>query len=317
MKKIGCAGILVADLFCGPIPALPSEGALLAVGPMPSMAGGCAANVAVDLVKQGLSADVAGCVGEDAGAEMIRRYLGERGVGVSGLSSAKDWPTSQTVILLIEGQDRRYLHNFGANSAFTAQALPKSWLDSLDLFYVGGMYAMPGFSSAQLAETLRYCRQRGITTVVDVVISESSPPGSDWVEWLPYADWFLPNDDEGKLLTGATDPEAQLEAFARLGANGVLVTLGEKGLLAMTKGKCWRAAAHRSDKSIDPSGAGDAFTAGWIAGMASGQDIPGRIAYGAALGMSATLAIGTTAGVFTAEEATTFMESHKLDIREI
>lgn len=61
MADVGCAGILVADTFCGPMKALPREGQLLAVAAMPSHAGGCAANVAIDLAKQAIVADVVGC----------------------------------------------------------------------------------------------------------------------------------------------------------------------------------------------------------------------------------------------------------------
>ena len=36
MADVGCAGILVADTFCGPLKQLPAEGQLLAVDSMPS-----------------------------------------------------------------------------------------------------------------------------------------------------------------------------------------------------------------------------------------------------------------------------------------
>ena len=314
MKKIGCAGILVADTFCGPMAALPRPGSLLAVDSLPSMAGGCAANVAVDLVRQGLEADIAGCVGEDAAAEMVRRYLAEHGVGLSGLRTTPEWPTSQTVILLVEGEDRRYIHLFGANSAFSS--LSEEWLSGLDVLYVGGMYALPGFSPKQLGEALRFCRRRGIISVVDVVISSGNRPDAGLSEWLPYADWFLPNNDEAELLTGVSETGAQLEAMAALGARGVVVTRGADGLAVLAEGRTWEATAHRLGPCVDPSGAGDAFTAGWIAGLARNLDIPDRIAYGAALGYSATQAVGTTAGVFTAAEAEAFMRGHGLEIRE-
>ena len=52
MVQVGCAGILVADTLCGPVEALPRPGQLLAVEDIPSKAGGCAANVAIDLARQ-------------------------------------------------------------------------------------------------------------------------------------------------------------------------------------------------------------------------------------------------------------------------
>ena len=87
MAEVGCAGILVADTFCGPMKRLPAEGELLAIQQMPSKAGGCAANVAIDLAKQGMSADVCGCVGADASAEVLLQTCGRR-ASVAGRSIA-------------------------------------------------------------------------------------------------------------------------------------------------------------------------------------------------------------------------------------
>src|SRR5689334_17576864 len=109
MPDVGCAGLLVEDTFCGPLPALPQPGALALLEDMPVRAGGCAANVAIDLAKQGIGVDVAGCVGQDSAAEMLSKTFEAQGVGASGVVRMAQHPTSKTVILLIEGEDRRYL----------------------------------------------------------------------------------------------------------------------------------------------------------------------------------------------------------------
>ena len=124
MADVGCAGILVADTFCGPMERLPREGELLAIDHMPSKAGGCAANVAMDLAKQGISADVCGCVGADASADVLLQNMQAAGVGCRQVQRLDSHPTSKTVILLVEGQDRRYIHVFGANAAFDVQRIP-------------------------------------------------------------------------------------------------------------------------------------------------------------------------------------------------
>src|SRR5215472_13295603 len=121
--QVGCAGLLVEDTFCGPIAALPAEGGLLVLEDMPVTAGGCAANVAIDLAKQGMAVDVVGCVGRDGGGEVIIRTLETQRVGCSLVRRVDGYPTSHTVILLIEGQDRRYLHAVGANQAFSVEQI--------------------------------------------------------------------------------------------------------------------------------------------------------------------------------------------------
>ena len=81
MAQVGSAGILVSDTFCGPMRELPHEGQLLAVDEMPTKAGGCAANVAIDLARQGITVDVAGCLGTDASAKVLLNSLEAHGVG--------------------------------------------------------------------------------------------------------------------------------------------------------------------------------------------------------------------------------------------
>src|SRR6516164_7140450 len=101
-----CAGIVVADHVSSPISHLPAAGELVLADQLLLTIGGCAANVAVDLVKLGVSADVFGRIG----AEM----LAERQVDVSALQVTPDRDTSQTLIVNVAGQDRRFVHTFGA-----------------------------------------------------------------------------------------------------------------------------------------------------------------------------------------------------------
>ena len=117
MAEVGCAGILVADTFCGPMRALPREGQLVAIGPFRRSIGGCAANVAIGLARQGVGVEVVGCLGRDSPAKMVVAGLSEQGVGCDRIVRIGDHATSETVILLVEGQDRRYVHVFGVFSS--------------------------------------------------------------------------------------------------------------------------------------------------------------------------------------------------------
>src|SRR5215469_2597540 len=107
MTRIGCGGILVKDTFCGPLTALPRPGELVAVDAIKTKAGGCAANVAIDLRKQNLSVDLVGCVGRDGAGETLAKALQAGGVNCDRLFYTPYYPTSETVILLVEGEDRR------------------------------------------------------------------------------------------------------------------------------------------------------------------------------------------------------------------
>jgi sugar/nucleoside kinase (ribokinase family) len=314
MADVGCAGILVADMFCGPMKELPREGELLAVDDMPAHAGGCAANVAIDLAKQGVSVDVAGCVGHDPSANIVTMEMKENRVGCDHVAQAPNLPTSKTVILLVHGQDRRYIHTFGANAAFTVDHIQRDWVAGLKVFYLGGLFLMPSFRTLEFLDLLKFCREQGVVTVVDVVIPQHVKGMADLAPLLPYIDYFLPNDDEAQALTGCKQPTDQLKVFLAAGAGTVIVTCGREGSLAAGKGECWRSGIFPM-QVVDPSGSGDAFDAGIITGILREWDLPKMVQYASALGASAVRSLGTTQGVFSASEAEAFLAANHLETK--
>ena len=66
--------------------------------------------------------------------------------------------------------------------------------------------------------------------------------------------------------------------------------------------------------SVDPSGSGDAFAAGVITGILHRWDMSDILRYAAALGASATTAIGTTDGVFTASTAQSYLDKTRIRV---
>jgi sugar/nucleoside kinase (ribokinase family) len=302
MARIGCAGILVKDTFCGPIQTLPRQGELVAVDAIRTRAGGCAANVAIDLRKQSLAVDLVGCLGRDAAGETLVKELQAAQVNCDQLVYTTEYPTSETVILLVEREDRRYLHAFGANQVFTVSHIKRDWLAELDVFYLGGLFAMPGVVTNELLTLLTFCREQKVITVVDVVLPTNFKRAAEMEKLLPYVDWFLPNDAEAAVLTGQTDPLEAISVFRSWGAHSLVVTLGERGAIGMRRDECWRCNAYPW-QTVDPSGAGDAFASGLITGITNGWDFPRSLVYASALGASATRAVGTTDGVLTNVQA--------------
>jgi len=315
MAEVGCAGILVEDTFCGPVAALPAEGALMVLQDMPVKAGGCAANVAIDLAKQDIAVDVAGCVGEDSAADFLLKTYRGQCVGASRVVKVPGHRTSQCVILLVEGQDRRYLYAPGANSVFAVEHISREWIAQLQVFYLGGLFVLPRIDPAQLAELLAFCRKSGVRTVVDVVIPHDLRGMSSLKSLLPLIDVFVPNDDEARAFTGLTDPSDQLNAFEHAGAHTVIITRGGQGSVAGCGGKRWRCGAYQM-KVVDPSGSGDAFTSGVIRSLLMGWDMPRTLQYASAVGASVTRAAGTTDSLFSAAEAEAFIREQPLAITE-
>lgn len=316
MADVGCAGILVEDTFCGPMASLPDEGTLLALHEMPVRAGGCAANVAIDLAKQGVSVDIVGCVGRDSAADFLLHTYAAHGVGHSRVVQVEEHGTSRCIILLVKGNDRRYLYVDGANKVFSAEHISRDWLARLKVFYLGGLFVLPGFDPNGLVELLKYCRAKGVRTVVDVVVPQDVRGMTALERLLPYIDVFVPNEDEARVFTQVANPLDQLRVFEAAGARTVIVTCGGQGLVARSEGKTWRCGTY-SMQVVDPSGSGDAFTSGVIRGVLCGWEFPKTLRYASAIGASVTRAAGTTDSVFSASEAERFVADYPLSVEEL
>ena len=314
MADVGCAGILVADMFCGPMKQLPATGQLTVLNAFPTRLGGCAGNVAVGLAKQQISVDVVGCVGADAQAQVIVKAMQAAMIGCDQIATVADEPTSQTVILLVEGEDRRFIHVFGANKRFSIGQIHRNWVRSLKVFYLGGLFVLPGIDMDELIDLLRFCRQHQVTTVVDVVVPERFEPDNTTLQnVLGHVDYFLPNDDEAEHLTGQTDPDQQIRTFQAWGVGTVIITRGQDGLTAGGAGKLWRCGVYPTEV-VDPTGGGDAFAAGVITAAVGNWPMPKLLAYASALGASCTRKVGCTDGVLTRRETESFCRSHELAI---
>jgi sugar/nucleoside kinase (ribokinase family) len=310
-----CAGIVVADHVSSPISHLPQAGELVLADQLMLTIGGCAANVAVDLVKLGVHAGVVGCVGDDVFGRIVADMLRERQVDVSGLLVKVGMDTSQTLIVNVKGQDRRFIHTFGANAVFEAGDIPLD-RDDIGVLYLGGYLLMGKVEPAKLAQVFRQAQARGMRTVLDVV----TPGPADYLPRLevvlPHTDVFLPNDHEGKLITGKDDALSQAELFHQMGAKTVIITQGDKGSVLVTDGLRLRAGAY-SMPFIDGTGGGDAFAAGYMAGMLLGWPPEECLRIGSAVGASCVRAIGTTTGVFTRAECESFLLDNPLHIERI
>lgn len=304
-------GILVADIFVPPIARLPEAGELVSTEDFLVQPGGCAANTAIVLGRLGVPATVVGRVGEDLFGELVERYLGERGIDTTGVLLTPAQGTSKTVALSVVGDDRRFFHTFGANGSLTAEDISPTALEEAEVVYVGGYLVLPALRQRELAERFRHAREHGTTIVLDVVVPTDHEGLSldDVRELLPLADFFLPNEDEARSLTGAADPREQAERILEAGASTVVVKRGASGALVRSSAEAFELSAPPID-AIEPSGAGDAFAAGLIVGLLEDWPLERCVRYASVLGASACTALGCYAGAFTREEADAFLAAH-------
>jgi sugar/nucleoside kinase (ribokinase family) len=310
-----CVGILVADLFVPLLERLPAPGDLIATDDFLLQPGGCAANTAIALRRLGVPVAVCGRVGDDLFGVHVEADLVARGIDTTLVSRASGYGTSKTVVIPVAGEDRRFIHTFGANAALTAGDVTSAALEAAEVVYVGGYLVLPALDQDQLAERFRVARAGGATIALDVVAPTGRSLSLDAVRaLLPLTDYFLPNDDEARALTGERDPYEQAGRFLEAGARIVVIKMGARGALVRTARESFEVPAPPVDV-IEPSGAGDAFAAGLVLGILEGWSLDRQVRFASVMGASACTALGCWAGVFARDEAEAFLEEHPVRAR--
>ena len=316
LAPVACAGVVVADHLCTPIDHVPAAGELVMADELILNIGGCASNVALALGKLGVGASLCGRVGDDAFGRYVGDVLRTHGVDTSSLTVDPRLATSQSLIINVRGQDRRFIHTFGANRGLSAADVAASITPATRVLYVGGYLILPGLDADELAEVFRAARRRGITTVLDVATPGPGEYLRHLLPVLPHTDVFLPNTDESALILNEADPVRQALAFREAGAGRVVITCGDLGAVAASASTRVRLGTF-DVPFVDATGGGDAFDAGYIAGLLDGRDELGCLRMASAVGASCVRAVGTTDGVFTRAEADAFLADRSLAVEAL
>ncbi len=303
-----CLGTVVADVVTSPMPTVPEQSHVRYVEEIRIYLGGCGANSAVGLARQGFKAAVLGKVGNDLFGSYISKLLRDEGVDTRWLGVSRRKPTSVCLILLVQGEDRRFIYTGGASDDLHAGDIPEEAILSAKVFCFTSYLAIEGLLEKEVEAVLRRAKEAGVITLLDIAILGGREPPEGALSCLRYADYFVPNETEALLLTGRKKPEEQAEVFLEMGAGTVVIKMGKKGALLMNEGERISLPAFRGG-TVDPTGAGDAFVAGFVRGLIEQKDHLMCLRYGSALGFSAVQEVGAVTGLFDRRELDRFIRS--------
>jgi 2-dehydro-3-deoxygluconokinase len=277
---------------------------------------GAEANVAVGLARLGHSVVYIGRVGGDGfGAAIVRRLRGE-GVDVSQLEVD---PAATTGLMLRERRvlgaaEVVYARTGSAGSRLTPDDVQRAEADGVFgqgrwLHLTGITPALSEMARAAVDLALELAKAAAMTVSFDVNLRRrlwSDEAAAPVLRPLgERSDVVLGSPDELAVLTGTseTDPAALARAVLDLGPGIAIVKLGADGALGQERGREPVASpAHTVPTVVDPVGAGDAFSAGFIAARLEGEDLETALRTANACGAAAVAAVGDLAGIPTSVE---------------
>jgi sugar/nucleoside kinase (ribokinase family) len=306
-KPIFCLGIMVADLVGGPLVEMPDRGSLTLVDEMGLYPGGCAVNTAVALARLGLPVQLIGKIGRDSLGDFLLTSLEASGVSVQGVRRDDGLGTSATMVMVDPDGERRFVHYIGANAALASEDVDLNMVGQAAILHVGGCLVMPGLDGQPLARLLRDVRAAGVKSCVDTAWDASGR----WMELvgpcLPYVDYFVPSLAEAQALTGLSEPAEVAKALLDRGVGIVALKMGAAGSLVMAQDDRLIRAPSFAVDVVDTTGAGDAFAAGFIAGIYLEWSLEETARLANAVGALCVTGSGAAGNVTTLEETVRFM----------
>jgi len=308
-KPIVCLGILVADVVGRPLRSVPSPGRLVLVDEMGLHTGGCAVNAASALAGLGLPVEVIGKVGTDPFGDFVINTMQQRGIGTRGVKRDQEAGTSATMVMVDPDGERRFVHYIGANARLTISDVELGMVAEASILHIGGSLVLPGIDGQPTADLLHQAQVEGVITFLDTVWDDTGR----WMELLqpclPYIDYFIPSLPEAQAIVGLHEPEEVAHALIDQGPGNVALKMGADGCLVMTSdGETLRLPAF-DVQVVDATGAGDAFAAGFIAGVWQDWPLSKTAQFASAVGALCVTGVGASGCVRSLTETIQFMEN--------
>ncbi len=266
---------------------LPLEGEALIGDRYEYIPGGKGANQAVAAARAGAEVTFVGRTGADANGRLLRASLAPERVDLSLLSEDHDHPTGLAAIIVEEGGTNRMIVYPGANNHLPAADIEKAFERHFD-----GVIANLEVSDDAIYALGRRCAAQGVPLIVD-----AGPTRAFDFAPLRGLTVISPNESEASFIAGvgcATEAQA-VEAAGRIraatGAAIVLLKLGARGSLLFGDALCELVPAFPI-RAVDPTAAGDAFTAAFLVRYLEGGDLRAAVRFANAAGALACLVSG-------------------------
>jgi sugar/nucleoside kinase (ribokinase family) len=253
--------------------------------------GGSAANTAAWAGSVGAAVDFVGVAGS-ADGELHAELLRHAGV-VPHIHLEPGMPTA-TIVLVVEGQSRSMFTDRGANAALRSELLTDGLLDDAAVLHVSGYSITKDNARGAPLTMIARALARGVSVTVD---PSSTGYLTDYgterfLDELHGVEVLFPNLAEGALLTGRDDPwaigDVLLERFPL-----VVLKRGPQGATVFRRERePFSVAAPRVANFVDPTGAGDAFAAGFLARWVQDGDPEAAVQQAVGVAARAVMLVG-------------------------
>ncbi len=269
MSKVVCLGELVVDWVSASI-----DGGQTQHRSFNWHAAGTAANVAVGLSRQNVSAAIIARVGDDANGNLLSDSLRREGVDVSGITRDSRAKTRVAKVARKADGERRSLSVTTVNCAdvrLCPRDVKADAFAGAEALYFGSTSLASDSVRRAAVKAIEFARSENLLIVSDSNIwpamwASDAVCRSTVLESLTSIDLLKLNLQELMFLARSGSPQAAAKLRSDYDIPVVLVTLGNRGAWVVTAEGVRHVPAF-CVTVVETAGAGDAFTAAVVAGV--------------------------------------------------
>lgn len=304
-------GVHIMDVLGRYVTGIPEGQNLALLDEIRMTVAGTAAGTSVDLAKLGADVVAMGAIGEDEAGNFVESTMQRYGITTKYLVRKSGVQTSASMLPIRPNGERPALHVQGANAEFSIEDVDFDVLSKADVLHVGGTYVMPKFDGKPTAEVLRFAKEHGVTTTLDML----AIPREDMLEVLepslPYIDYFMPGLEEAQMICGLENRGDVISFFLDRGVGHTVFKMGGKGssIDAPDMDEI-RLPAFKSEV-VDSTGCGDAYCAGFIVGLEQGFSLERAGLLGTAAAAQVISGLGSDAGIVDLQSTIDIMENRE------
>ncbi|MBZ5514222.1 MAG: ribokinase [Acidobacteriia bacterium] len=281
---------------------LPQEGESLLASNLKFFPGGKGANQAVGAARLGAKITFIGSVGQDVIGDFLMQGLEANSIDTTWVKRDPQRSTGTAFIMLFPNGNNCITVDPGANMSLTPADVERAETLIAKADALSTVLEVP---PEVVEAALRLARKAGKLTVLD-----AGPPRNCPTEILKLADIVSPNETElasltGEEVSGHVSAREAAGKLLELGVKTVVLKLGSDGSMLVT-GKTSKHFPACRVNVVDPTAAGDAFTAALTVQLASGAKIETAIRYANQAGALAVTKLGAQPSLPTHEEVEAF-----------
>lgn len=253
--------------------------------------GGVGANIAYSLALLGEEPVLLGAVGPDGLLYMEK--LAHQGVNITHVFES-ELPTA--TFNVITDSDQNQVGGFYPGAMFDSDSLSFAhWKNS------GALVLVSPHDPKAMRRQVQECKDWGLRLCYDIGQQVSNLPGREMSEGIDTAELLILNDYE---MTVLADKTGKSIAAIKQQVPVVITTLGKEGSIIEGKAvpEAIKVGIVKPAQVTDPTGAGDAFRAGFLYGYARNWPLKASAQLGAVCATYAIETMGTQAHTFTMQD---------------